>query len=105
MAKVGPTELIEAAFAKVNLSWTAVNTTKRAPKTLSFVQENRKTKDLAKRSSFSVIFTSLNLKREEQMHLLKQMMLKCISLLLVSQIINLQSKIRLRKLQQSLKNC
>ena len=105
MAKVGLTGLIEAAFAKVNLSWTAVNTTKRAPKTLSFVQENQKIKDLAKRSSFSVIFTSLNLNREEQMHLIKQMMLKCISLLLVIQIINLKSKIRLRNLQQSPKNC
>ena len=96
MVKLGATGLIEVVFVKVNLNWIAVNTTKRAQKTLSHVRENRKTKDLAKRSSFSVISMSLNRQREKQMHLLKPMMLKCINHSLVTQITNQQSKIRLR---------
>ena len=96
MVKLGATGLIEVAFVKVNLNWTAVNTTKRAQKTLSHVRENRKTKDLAKRSSFSVISISLNRQREKQIYLLKVMMLKCINHSLVTQITNQQSKIRLR---------
>ena len=75
MEKLGATGLIEVAFAKVNLNWIAVNTTKRAPKTLLYVQENRKTKNLAKRSSFSVISMNPNRQRQKQKCLLKSMML------------------------------